>query len=113
MRRSLAWPAALVTAAFLTAASSAQGATTRLVPLRGTSFPDRAYVLSLPTPTSLARGSVVVRENGRRIGNVSVLPARQAATRDFGVVLVIDASQSMRGAAIRGAVAAAAVGLAL
>jgi Mg-chelatase subunit ChlD len=64
-------------------------------------------VLSLPTPTSLPQGSVVVRENGRRIRDVSVLPARQAETRDFGVVLVIDASDSMRGAAIRGAVAAA------
>jgi tight adherence protein B len=106
MRRSLASLAALLVV-FLTAVTGAQAASTRLVPLRGTPFPDRAYVLSLPAATSLSQGSVVVRENGRRIRHVSVLPARQAGTRDFGVVLVIDASDSMRGAAIRGAVAAA------
>ncbi len=107
MKRSLAWLPALLIVAALTAVTSAQGATTRLVPLRGTTFPDRAYVLSLPTATSLSKGSVVVHENGRQIRDVSVLPARQAGTRDFGVVLVIDASKSMHGAAIRGAVAAA------
>jgi tight adherence protein B len=110
MMRSMARLTAALTVAVVTASTAAnvaQAASMRLVPLRGTAFPDRAYVLSLPTATSLPPGSVVVRENGRTMAGVSVVPAKQAGAHDFGVVLVIDASKSMHGAAIRGAVAAA------
>ena len=70
-------------------------------------FPERAYVLSLPSKMRLRAGAVRVFENGRRVSGVSVVPAGGASPREFGVVLVIDASQSMRGRPILGAMAAA------
>lgn len=55
----------------------------------------------------LDRERVHVLENGAEVSNFSLLPASQAGARQFGVVLVIDASRSMRGAPIRRATAAA------
>ena len=66
-------------------------------------FPDRAYVLTTPKPMALGASSVVLLENGKEIEDVSVVPVGQAARRTVGVVLVVDASNSMRGAAISGA----------
>ena len=79
----------------------------RLTEAGGTRFPDRAYVLSLPSGMSLDESQVDVLENGELVEQLSVVPADQAAEGEFGVVLVIDASNSMRGGAIEGAVAAA------
>ena len=79
----------------------------RLRPAAGVSYPDRAYVLTLPTESYIDSSSVKVRENGIVMRDVSVVPATAAATGQFGYVLVIDASNSMRGSAIDGAVAAA------
>jgi tight adherence protein B len=87
------------------AAGGQDGLTLR--PTVGTNFPDRAYVLSLPTETALGPDSVEVRENGVLMTNVSVVPAQAADNGQFGVVLVLDASGSMRGDAIVNAVAAA------
>jgi tight adherence protein B len=78
-----------------------------LRPTGGTNFPDRAYVLSLPDNTVLAPDSVEVRENGEPMSNVSIVPAEAADNGQFGTVLVLDASDSMRGDAITNAVAAA------
>ena len=72
-----------------------------LRPTGGTNFPDRAYVLSLPTDTALGPGSIEVRENGQVMSNVSIVPAQAADNGQFGVVLVLDASDSMRGDADR------------
>ena len=71
-----------------------------LRPTGGTNFPDRAYVLSLPTDTALGPGSIEVRENGQVMSNVSIVPAQTADNGQFGVVLVLDASDSMEGDAI-------------
>jgi tight adherence protein B len=72
-------------------------------------FPDRAYVLSLPSGMHLTAGAVDVRENGAPVNNLTVFPAggAQAEAKDFGVVLVLDASISMRGKALKEALAAA------
>jgi tight adherence protein B len=78
-----------------------------LRPTGGTNFPDRAYVLSLPTDTALGPGSIEVRENGQVMSNVSIVPAQAADNGQFGVVLVLDASDSMQGDAIANAVIAA------
>jgi tight adherence protein B len=78
-----------------------------LRPTGGTNFPDRAYVLSLPSDYALAPGSIEVRENGQLMSNVSIVPAEAADNGQFGTVLVLDASKSMRGDAIVNAVAAA------
>jgi tight adherence protein B len=79
----------------------------RLRPAAGVTYPDRAYVLTLPTESYIDSSYVKVRENGMVMKPVSVVPATTAGTGQFGYVLVIDASNSMRGSAIDGAVAAA------
>ena len=107
MRRFAAtWLAAVAALATLASSAAAEDEL-RLTPAGGARFPDRAYVLGLPTGTPLGQADVVVRENGEPVDNVNVVPARAAGTGQFAVVLVIDASNSMRGDAIEGAVEAA------
>jgi tight adherence protein B len=58
-------------------------------------FPDRVYVLTLPKPQRLTTANVGVTENGTRVTNLAV--TRPGASTDFGTILLIDASNSMRG----------------
>lgn len=97
---------AAVTAALLPGAASAAAGRVTVVPTNAARFPDRSYVVRLPGSRSLTSSSVVVTENGRRVSGVSLLPADAARPGQFGAVLVIDASESMRGHAIAAAVAA-------
>jgi tight adherence protein B len=73
----------------------------------GAQFPDRAFVLSLPSVRPLAASQLRVRENGRAVTGVSVVPAANASGKQFGVVLAIDASDSMKGKPIEAALQAA------
>ena len=98
---------AALTALSVQAAGAQEASGLHLRPTGGTAFPDRAYVLSLPSEAYLAPGAVVLRENGKIVKGVTVVPASTAQSGQFGVVLVIDASNSMRGDAIAGATAAA------
>jgi len=97
-----------VLAAVLTAAPFA-GAKTRphLTEAAGAIFPDRAFVVSLPSERSLRASQVDVRENGQRVTGLSLVPAGGAGGEEFGVVLAIDASESMEGKPIAGALQAA------
>jgi tight adherence protein B len=70
-------------------------------------FPDRSYVLSLPSGSQARPEQISVREDGRPVSGLSIVPASSASARGFGVVLVIDASRSMKGEPIRDAMAAA------
>ncbi len=99
-------PAVVALAGLLPPAAFAQGEV-RLAETGGTSFPDRTYVLTLPEDTSLDERRVTVLENGEVVDGLSVVPVDEAAEGEVAVVLVIDASNSMRGAAIAGAVEAA------
>ncbi len=69
-------------------------------------FPDRAYVVTLPGKRSsaLTTEDVKVLENGKPVKNVSVLSS--ASAQGIGTVLLIDASNSMKGS-IASAMAAA------
>jgi tight adherence protein B len=96
---------ALVAFAAAAACSTAAADTFRITEARAP-FPERAFVLSLPSEMRLSPGQVRVFENGRRIPSVRVTPAGGSAEQ-FGVVLLIDASNSMRGKTIDGAMAAA------
>ena len=100
---------ALAAVACALAAAATSGAATRLqlTPAGNADFPDRSFVLTTPKPVSLDDEKVVIRENGRRVGELAVIPAGGAATRTFGTVLVIDATLTMRGRPIRDAVSAA------
>jgi tight adherence protein B len=77
-----------------------------LTPASGVKFPDRAFILTLPSEMTLPSGGVEVRENGVLVRGASIVPAGEAAGQ-LGVVIVIDASNSMRGEPIEGAVEAA------
>lgn len=72
------------------------------------SFPERAYVLTLPERMHLRGGQVTVLENGQPVPDLSLLATESTlAKKQFGVVLVIDASQSMEGKPELAALAAA------
>jgi tight adherence protein B len=68
----------------------------------GTSFPDRVYTLQLPQKTAVA-GKLSVTENGDPVVNLAV----EAPGAANAAILLIDASNSMRGAPIAGAMRAA------
>jgi tight adherence protein B len=70
-------------------------------------FPHRAYVLSLPSGQRLNTSAVKVTENGHGVVKLAVAPASSATNVASGTVLAIDASDSMRGAPIAGALTAA------
>jgi tight adherence protein B len=90
----------------LPAAATADSGGLRLTPVGKPRFPDRSFALSLPAGHSIGPERVRVTENGRPVSEASVSPA-SAAGREFGVVLAIDASLSMRGQPIEDAMTAA------
>jgi tight adherence protein B len=103
---------AFVLGAVLAACVCATAGRTETVPLRlteaGTSaFPQRTYVLSFPAGQRLRESAVTVTENGIPVHDLRVTPAGASGNALSGTVLVIDASNSMRGAPIEGAVDAA------
>ncbi len=73
----------------------------------GSAFPDRAYILSLPAGMRLTAGQVDVQENDQVVNALTVLPVGGTTVKDFGVVLVIDTSISMRGGPLNNALKAA------
>jgi len=109
-RRVIASAILLGAITLLTALPSAAAGTSgrlRIVEAGGARFPDRAFVLALPEKQQLRAVRVHVLENGASVPNVSVVPVGSAGSGDFGVVLVIDASNSMQGSAIADAMEAA------
>jgi tight adherence protein B len=107
MRRLASALAAIAVALVATAAATAAVDQPKLTPLKGIDFPDRAYILSLPRAEQLSTDSFEIRENDVIVPNAYVVPANAAGRKRFGIVLAIDASDSMRGRAIFSAVAAA------
>jgi len=105
-------PLALLGAAWAAAAlcvGAAQADTngfTHLTQIGRVRAPERAFLLDLPPGTTVARSRVEIRENGRRIPGFSFAPI-QSVDGHFGVVLLIDASDSMRGEPSTAALAAA------
>jgi tight adherence protein B len=106
-RRSLlaAISALVVLACTAAAASADNGLIVRVSP--GTALPFRTLVVGLPAGQSLTPANVHVFENGQRVAKPAVIPASLARTSQFGVVLVLDASDSMHGKPIVAATDAA------
>jgi tight adherence protein B len=97
-----------VLAALLLAAPAVAGSgDARLTRVSKARFPERAFVLTLPTRRTLLPATVEVKENGRSVSRPSVVPADAAGENAVATVLVIDASASMRGRPIVDAMAAA------
>lgn len=110
MRRIVTWIAGLLAvlgALVLASTAGAQESVGTLTEVGSPRFPERAFVLSLPEATRLDPSTVQVLENGKVVSDLTVVPASAAGADEFGVVLVIDTSNSMRGAAIEGAMEAA------
>ena len=106
-RSRLAWLALVALVATAASATAARGAGGLGIAAARATFPERALVLTLPARVSLDPQNVRVLENGEAVDRLSVVPARSAAAQSFGVVLALDASNSMRGAPVAGALAAA------
>lgn len=91
----------------LATAAVAAAAPVKLVESGGAHFPYRSYVLTLPKAQALPLSRLHVTENGISVRALSVISAEAAKERQFGVVLAIDASESMQGQPIKSAMAAA------
>jgi tight adherence protein B len=100
------WAAAALA---LMSAAAANAAVGELVQVESPRFPERAFVLTLPEESQLDASMVRVLENGKAVTSLTVVPASAAGSDEFGVVLVIDASRSMGGDAIEGAMEAARI----
>ena len=81
----------------------AQSASPTLSQARDSSFPEEKLVLRLPERRALTEGKVTVSENGGTVTNLTV----DAPGTGSGAILLIDASNSMQGAPIAGAMQAA------
>jgi tight adherence protein B len=79
---------------------------TQLTQIGRVRSPERAFLLDLAPGTTVTRGRIQVTENGKRIEGFSFAPI-QAVEGRFGAVLLIDASDSMRGAPSAAALQAA------
>ena len=107
MKRILLIASAVLATALLAAgAASAAPAKLRVVEARGPAFPERTYVLSLPSGQKLGLHDVTVTENGSPVVELSVVPESAVSKKTFGVVLVLDTSYSMTGKPIRAAIRA-------
>jgi tight adherence protein B len=110
--RRLLSPISLVVALAAAAALAGTGAAATsegkvvITPAGPVSYPGRAYRLTLPTKASISSSDVTVLENGQAVDSLFVgLPGSGGGTA--GTALLIDASNSMRGAPIVAALDAA------
>ena len=89
---------AILIAGLAAGSVGAAPATMRVTEGGGATFPARSLVLSLPKRSSLSPSQVHVTEDSRPVTGAVVTPLASAGAHDFGVVLAIDVSPSMRGA---------------
>ena len=94
--------AALFAAVVATGAQSASSVS--ITEATDSNFPDMAFVLTLPKKQPLTAAQLGVTENRKPVQDLSVA---KPGAGNVGVVLVIDASNSMKGRPIAGAMAAA------
>jgi tight adherence protein B len=107
MRRLLCTLPAVLAAAALTATVADAATGLAVSEGAGATFPARSLVLSVPGQAALTPAQVHVSESGVSVGKEVVTPIASAGAGDFGVVLAIDVSPSMRGQALENALSAA------
>jgi tight adherence protein B len=107
MKRLVSAALASAVALGLLGSGQALAASLELAPAGKPRFPARAFALTLPTARSVGAGQVTVTENGRSVPGAVVLPGTATGPKQLGVILVIDASNSMSGEAIERATEAA------
>jgi tight adherence protein B len=96
----------LIAAAAAVQAAAAAGPAVELTPTGKAVWPDRSLVISLRSGQRIQPARFTVLENGQPVLRPRVVPASAFPGR-VGAILVIDTSNSMQGAPIRGAVGAA------
>ena len=104
-RVAIAVATALTAAAATVQTAAAAAPAVQLTPTGRAVWPDRELVVSLRAGQRIQPSQFKVLENGKPVLGAKVVPASVQGT--FGAILVIDASNSMHGAPIRGAVDAA------
>ena len=97
MRRFPALCAAAVACLAAAVAASAAAPAPQLTQVERMPFPDRGFVVDLPTDRAVTAAAVRVHENGRPVHNLLVTPLASAGI-SYGVVLAVDTSDSMAGA---------------
>jgi len=106
MKRIALTGASVALASLALAAGTAAQPPLQLTEAGSAAFPSRFFVLSLPQGAQADPAKVRVTENGDPVAHLS---ATATGSSESGTVLVIDASDSMRGEAIRDAMFAARV----
>lgn len=104
-RLAIALAGALLAAAAIVQSTTA-APSVQLIPTGKAVWPDRGFVVSLRAGQRIQSSQFTVLENGRPVLDARVVPA-SAVRGSFGAMLVVDTSNSMRGAPIRGAMDAA------
>jgi tight adherence protein B len=99
--------AAVAAFAALAVPAGALGGEASISPSGNPAFPERTLALELPSKLALAPGDVQATENGVPVQGLEVTSAGEGGQGQFGTVLVIDASDSMRGEPINQAMRAA------
>ena len=97
---------ALCAAALLGSSGVAQAAL-KMSATGNAPFPERAFVLTLPEHMRLTAEQVSLAENGAPVDGLRVAPVGAKRRANLGVVLAIDSSRSMEGAAYQSALDAA------
>jgi len=107
VKRLIPLVAALALAAGVgtTARADSSDGFTHLTPIGRMRAPERGFLLDLPPAMQLSRNQVSVLENGKAVGRFTLTPIQAVGGR-FGVILALDASNSMRGAAAQAALGA-------
>jgi tight adherence protein B len=106
MKRTVLAALAICAAVAACLAGAASADTIALTPIGRLPFPERGFVVDLPPGAAVAPGAVRILENGRPVRDVDVRPLDEASLH-FGVVLALDASESMTGVPLQSAVDAA------
>jgi len=107
MRRFLVTAVLLLGLGSAIAGTAAGAGGLQLTEAGGAKFPERAYVLSLPSSRSLTVDQISVTENGQQVVAPTLTPASATGGTAFGAVLVVDSSDSMKGRPIAAAMSAA------
>jgi tight adherence protein B len=107
LRHAVCAVAAMLVAGVIAATPTSAAPSLRASEGGGATFPARSLVLTVPDRGSLSPSNVHITENGRAVTGAVVRPIANAAAGDFGVVLAIDVSPSMRGAPLSEAMSAA------
>ena len=95
---------AAVAALALPTLALGQGAAPKLSESPTSGFPDKAYIITLPSRQALTASKLQVTESGKDVSSLAVAPPGGSKS---GAILLIDASNSMKGAPIQNAMAAA------